>query len=134
MNYPIVIHKDKDSDFGITVPDISGCFSAAKSLDEAVENAKEAILCHLEGLMLDEEPIPQPTSIENHTNNPDYKDGTWALVNIDITQISGKSKRVNITIPERVLSQLDSFAKRKGESRSGLFLTAAMEYMAKYQD
>ena len=103
MNYPIVIHKDKDSDFGITVPDIPGCFSAAKSLDEAVENAREAILCHLEGVMLDEEPIPQPTAIENHTNNPDYKDGTWALVNIDITQISGKSKRVNITIPERVL-------------------------------
>jgi predicted RNase H-like HicB family nuclease len=134
MKYPIVIHKDENSDFGITVPDIPGCFSAARSLDEAIENATEAILCHLEGLILDEEPIPQPTSIENHVSNPDYKGGTWAIVNVDVTQISGKSKRVNITIPERVLSQLDSFAKRSGSSRSGFFVTAAMEYMMKHQD
>ncbi|MCP4151812.1 MAG: hypothetical protein GY757_28975, partial [bacterium] len=27
MNYPVVIHKDKESDYGVTVPDLPGCFS-----------------------------------------------------------------------------------------------------------
>lgn len=28
MQYPIFIHKDKDSDYGVIVPDLPGCFSA----------------------------------------------------------------------------------------------------------
>lgn len=132
MNYPVVIHKDKDSDYGVTVPDLPGCFSAGETMEEALENAHEAILCHAEGLMVDGEPVPSPTSIDNHKNNELYKDGVWALVAVDFSKISGKAKRVNITIPERLLVQVDNYAKKKGETRSGLFLSAAMEYMAQH--
>jgi predicted RNase H-like HicB family nuclease len=127
MNYPVVIHKDKDSDYGVTVPDLPGCFSAGATMEEALENACEAILCHAEGLMMDGEPIPSPTSIEKHKDNELYKDGIWALVTVDFSKISGKAKRVNITIPEKLLVQVDNYAKKKGETRSGLFLTATME-------
>ncbi len=130
MNYPVVIHKDKDSDYGVTVPDLPGCFSAGATMEEAFENVREAILCHAEGLMIDGEPVPSPTSIENHRIDELYKDGVWALVAVDFSQISGKAKRVNITIPERLLTQVDGFARKKGETRSGLFLTAAMEYIS----
>ncbi|MCP4151883.1 MAG: type II toxin-antitoxin system HicB family antitoxin [bacterium] len=130
MNYPVVIHKDKESDYGVTVPDLPGCFSAGDTMEEALENANEAILCHAEGLMMDDEPVPPPTSIEKHNTNPDYKNGVWALVNVDLSKVTGKAKRVNITIPERLLAQVDNFARQKGETRSGLFLSAAMEYMA----
>ena len=47
MNYPIVLHKDSDSDFGVSVPDLPGCFSAGATIDEAVDMAKEAIELHL---------------------------------------------------------------------------------------
>lgn len=129
MNYPVVIHKDKESDYGITVPDLPGCFSAGETMEEALENAREAILCHAEGLMMDGESVPSPASIDSHKNYELYKDGVWALVPVDLSKISGKAKRVNITIPERLLVQVDSFAKKKGETRSGLFLNAAMEYI-----
>jgi len=132
MNYPVVIHKDEDSDYGVTVPDLPGCFSAGSTMEEALENAVEAILCHAEGLMMNEEPVPSPTSIEVPKSNELYKDGVWALVAVDLSQISGKAKRVNITIPERLLTQVDNFARRKGETRSGLFLNAAMEYMSQH--
>ncbi len=132
MNYPVVIHKDKDSDYGVTVPDLPGCFSAGETLEDVLENAKEAIMCHVEGLMMDGEPVPNATSIENHRNNKSYKDGIWALVPVDLTKISGKAKRINITIPERLLAQVDHFAKDKGEKRSGLFLNAAMEYISQH--
>lgn len=80
MRYPVVIHKDSDSDYGVTVPDLPGCFSAGETMDDALAQAVEAIECHLEGLLLDNEPLPTPQSIGVHQQNPDYADGIWALV------------------------------------------------------
>jgi predicted RNase H-like HicB family nuclease len=99
MCYPVVIHKDPDSDYGVTVPDLPGCFSAGDTVDDALAQAVEAIECHIEGLMLDEEPIPVPKSIEDHRNNPDYADGIWAVVSVDLSRLSEKSRRINITLP-----------------------------------
>jgi HicB_like antitoxin of bacterial toxin-antitoxin system len=36
MRYPVVVHKDPDSDYGVTVPDLPGCFSAGETLPERV--------------------------------------------------------------------------------------------------
>ncbi len=51
MIIPIVIHKDADSDYGATVPDLPGCFSAGETLDETLAMAKEAIELHMEWLI-----------------------------------------------------------------------------------
>lgn len=83
MRYLAIIHKDKDSDYGVTIPDLPGCFSAGSTLDEALEMAQDAILCHIEGLLIDDEPIPTPTSIDVHHANPDYEGGTFILVDIN---------------------------------------------------
>lgn len=130
MRYPVVIHKDPGSDYGVTVPDLPGCFSAGATLDEALLEVVEAIECHLEGLLLDKEPIPPPQPIEMHRTNPDYADGVWALVNVDLAKLSGKTRRVNITLPERILTLMDNYASAHGETRSGLITQAAIEYIA----
>ncbi len=130
MRYPIVIHKDEGSDYGVTIPDIPGCFSVGTTVEKAIDMAKEAAECHIEGLLLDSEPIPVATSIETHIINPDYQDGIWALIEIDLSKLSLKSKRVNITIAERLLNAVDHFAKKHGETRSGLLAEAVTEYMA----
>lgn len=133
MKYPVVIHKDENSDYGVTFPDLPGCFSAGDTIEEALANAQEAAECHIEGILIDSEPIPVPTSIENHKDNPDFKDGIWALVEVDLSRLSLKSKRVNITMPERLLNSLDYFAKKHGETRSGVLAQAATEYMSSHQ-
>ena len=133
MKYPVVIHKDKNSDYGVTFPDLPGCFSAGETIEEALTNAQEAAECHIEGILIDSEPIPVSTAIEKHKDNPDFKDGVWALVDVDLSKLSLKSKRVNITIPERLLNSLDYFAKKHGETRSGVLAQAATEYMASHQ-
>ena len=130
MRYPVVIHKDFDSDYGVTVPDLPGCFSAGDTVDDALTQAVEAIECHIEGLLLNKEPIPMPTSIEYHQSNSDYAEGIWAVVSVDVSKLSGKSKRVNITIPERLLTLVDQYASQHGETRSGLIAQAAMEFIA----
>jgi predicted RNase H-like HicB family nuclease len=130
MRYPVVIHKDPDSDYGVTVPDLPGCFSAGDTIDDALVQVVEAIECHVEGMMMDDEPIPLPRSIEYHRTNPDYEGGIWALVSVDLSKLSGKSKRVNITIPERLLSLRDQYAAQHGETRSGLIAQATMEFIS----
>lgn len=129
MRYPVVIHKDETSDYGVTVPDLPGCFSAGETMEAALDNAVEAIECHLEGLLFDGERIPQARSIEEHRHNPDHADGTWALVSVDLSKLASKAKRINITLPERVLALVDEQARRDGETRSGLLARAVLEYI-----
>lgn len=134
MRYPVVIHKDRDSDYGVTVPDLPGCFSAGETMDDALAQAVEAIECHFEGLLLDNEPLPTPQTISIHQQNPDYQDGVWALVTVDLSKISGKARRVNITLPERLLTIMDQYAVQRGETRSGLIAEATMAYIASHRE
>lgn len=97
MHYPVVIHKDSDSDYGVTVPDLLGCFSAGETIEEALVSVGEAIECHIEGLLISEEEIPLPTPIENHYKNADYFDGIWAVVDIDLTKLyDDSSHKLNL--------------------------------------
>lgn len=133
MRYPVVVHKDAESDYGVTVPDIPGCFSAGETLDQALQEVVEAIECHLEGLLLDGEPIPVPRPLDFHQSNPDYAGGVWAVVTIDLGNLSGRTRRVNVTLPERILALMDKYAVEHGETRSGLIAEAALAYIAARQ-
>ncbi|MEK7286761.1 MAG: type II toxin-antitoxin system HicB family antitoxin [Nitrospirota bacterium] len=130
MRYPIFIEKDPTSDYGVTVPDIPGCFSAGTTLEEALVNAEEAILTHIEGLMIDNEAIPIPSTIDNLKDQYQGEGSLWALVQVDMTKLSDKTKRINISVSENLLSKIDAYATREGETRSGLLVTAALEYMS----
>ena len=131
MRYPVVIHKDGASGYGVSVPDLPGCFSAGDTLEEAVESAQEAIACHLEGLLMDGEPLPAMQSLETLQAGEDYQGGLWALVDVDISKLSSKAKRINITLPARVLAIVDEAAAREGETRSGLLARAALSYVGR---
>jgi predicted RNase H-like HicB family nuclease len=133
MRYPVVIHKDRDSDFGVIVPDLPGCFSAGENMEAAMANAAEAIECHLECLLMDGGDIPAARSVEAHLQNPDYAGDIWALVSVDLLKLATSSKRINITLPERVLTLADEQAEREGETRSNLLTRALMEYIARHK-
>ena len=133
MRYPVVTHKEKGSDYGVTVPDLPGCFSAGRTMQDALEAAHEAIATHIEGMLLDGERVPPPTSIDLRHGNPDYAGGVWALVPVDLGKLSGRAKRINITLPERSLTEMDICAKSIGETRSGFLLRAALEFIARHR-
>ena len=99
MLYPVVIHKDRSSDYGVTVPDLPGCFSAGETMDAALSNVVEAIECHLEGLLFDGEPIPEATAVETHQQHADYAGGTWALVNVDLSKLASLSSDLTPSPP-----------------------------------
>ena len=88
MRYPVAIQKDKDSCYGVTVPDIPGCFSAGEYLDEAMNNVQEAISSHLEILSEDQESAPKASPVESHIDNKDYAGATWFYIDIDVSTSS----------------------------------------------
>ncbi len=128
MRYPIAIEPGDDSHaFGVTVPDLHGCFSAGDTLDEAMEQAKEAIMLHIEGLLDDGEPIPAPNTLSVLQAQDEYAGRVWAVVDVDLSQLDDVTERVNITLPRRVLHAIDEAARKAGETRSGFIARAGVE-------
>ena len=128
MRYPIVIHKDEDSSYGVTVPDLPGCFSGGDTLDDAFGMAREAIVGHIETLLLDGQSVPAKRPMQEHQDKVDFAEGVWGLVdvNIDALKLSGKSERVNISVPAHALAIIDEAATRAGESRSRFLVRTAL--------
>lgn len=48
-----------------------------------MQNAVEAIACHVEGILIDNEDLPTPHAMEQYISKPEYQDVTWALVKLD---------------------------------------------------
>ena len=88
MHYLAVVHKDPTSSYGVTIPDLPGCFSGGDTIEEALVNAVEAIECHVEGLLKLGQPIPERIPFEHHRRNPDYADGIWGVVPIDVSRLA----------------------------------------------
>lgn len=134
MRYPVVIHKDEASDFGVMVPDIPGCYSAGSSYDDALNNVIEAIECHLEGLLVDNESIPVGSPLDHWIIEEEFSGGVWAFVDVDLSQISGKAKRINITMPERVLNLIDLYTKSHAiKNRSSFLADAALNFIESHK-
>ncbi len=65
MNYLAIIHKDDDSQYGVSFPDFIGCITAGETLDKAKELAQEALTFHIDGMIQDGEELPTPSKIED---------------------------------------------------------------------
>ncbi|MBZ0203074.1 MAG: type II toxin-antitoxin system HicB family antitoxin [Ignavibacteria bacterium] len=50
MKFNIILTEAEEGGFNVTVPALDGCFTEGDTEQEAIDNAKEAIHCYLEGL------------------------------------------------------------------------------------
>jgi predicted RNase H-like HicB family nuclease len=57
-----VVYEKTETGFGAYAPDLPGCVSTGRTLEEAERNMREAIAFHLDGLREDGDPIPEPTT------------------------------------------------------------------------
>jgi predicted RNase H-like HicB family nuclease len=126
--YIALIHKNADSDYGVSFPDLPGVISAGSTLDEARDMATEALAFHLEGLAEDGEAVPEPSSLEEVMADQEHRDGVAVLIAAPAVDI--KSMRINITMPSDVLEEIDRRAEREGFTRSGFLTQAARKMMA----
>ena len=60
--YAVVIEKGT-TNYGAYVPDLPGCVAVADTVAEVEQLIREAIPFHIEGLRLNGDPVPEPTTI-----------------------------------------------------------------------
>jgi len=60
--YAVVIER-AGGNYSAYVPDLPGCVAVGDTLDEVKTEIREAISFHLEGMQLNGELIPQPSSL-----------------------------------------------------------------------
>jgi predicted RNase H-like HicB family nuclease len=124
--YTALIHKDADSDYGVSFPDLPGLITAGETLEHASVMAREALALHLDGLAEDGAAIPNPSSLDAVMADPANHDGVAMLIAVPPDQ---RAVRVNVTLPGDVLHEIDEFAKARGFSRSEFLTRAAKRLM-----
>ena len=128
MLYPIYVHKEDNSSYGVSFPDIPGCFAASDDIQDIQKAAQEAVEAHFGA---DNDPIPVASSPDIWTDHADYQEGGfWMLVDIDIARIRSRAIRLNISLPENLVQRIDATARQRGQSRSAFLATAAEREMA----
>ena len=79
--YIALVHKDKDTSYGVSFPDVPGCISAGDTFEEAIANAAEALAGHFAMLRADGDRIPRPRTIEALREDVEFiADATDAVI------------------------------------------------------
>ena len=123
MQYIAYLHKEKNSDYGVSFPDFPGCITAGSSLEEARKMAVEALSLHISGLEEDGETIPEPSSLDDLQKDPAMKGAVAFLVDVKPQE---KTVRVNITARESQLAEIDRRAAKAKLTRSAYIVNRAL--------
>ena len=120
----LVWAPDEDGqDYGVTFPDFPGCVSAGININEALQNAREALIFHIEGMLEDGEGIPEP-SVLDQTFAEARVNCVFAMVVIPKPQ---KAVRFNIHASAAELVRIDKAAAKLGKPRSRFLIESALE-------
>ena len=140
MNYAIVFANTNNTElYQVTVPDLPGCSVNVETIDLGLEKISQSIKSHLAILAEYGEKIPTALSVEKHRqqyalDNPHtYNQAFWAVVDIDISAYLGKSQKINVTLPELLIKQIDEQVSKNAayKTRSGFIATACLVELKK---
>ena len=140
MNYAIIFSKIQNSTlYKVIVPDLPGCNLNVESIDLGLEKISQNIKSHLAILAEYGEKVPSALSIEVHRKqyaleNPHtYSQAFWAIVDIDISAYLGKSHKINVTLPELLIKQIDDRVSKSAsyKTRSGFIASACLVELGK---
>ena len=74
-HYIALVHKDSDSCYGVSFPDVPGVFTAGDTIDEAMRNAVKVLEFSAEDWSdLSGERFPSPRTIDELRLDPEFRD------------------------------------------------------------
>ncbi len=126
-SYIALLRKSPKSDYSVDFPDFPGCITAGRTLEEAHRFAAEALAFHIEGMEEDGDAIPPPSELDTVMLTKGHRDAVPFLVEVEP---GSTVQRLNITMPARVLRQVDAYTKEVGMSRSAFLAHAATRELA----
>ena len=121
-----LIHEDEASgSFGVSFPDYPGCISGGDDFAQALERGRSTLAFHLQGMAEDGDEIPRPTEAKAALKAAADEIEEGALPSLLEIDFPGRAVRVNISMEEGLLSQVDRAAAAGGQSRSAFLADAA---------
>ena len=126
LTYLAVMEPGKDGSYSVFFPDLPGCFSFGRDLEEAQRMAVEAASLHVYGLECDGDAVPEPSV---HLSKEDTEGNVVMPVTIhpDLFRIKKDNERIktNITLP----AWLKRMAEEQKVNYSRLLEAALIEYL-----
>lgn len=115
--YPAVIERSQNG-YSVFFPDLPGCTSAGRTLQEAAVNAEEALGGHLLVSAQHGDAVPEPSDLDAIEPDAAIVEAARVLVR---AERPGRVVRLNITLDEGLVAAIDRVAK----NRSGFLADAA---------
>lgn len=121
--FTALVHQEGASAFGLSFPDLPGCFSAADSWDGIPAAAAEAL-----DLWFEDMPDVDPAPLDVVRKRQDVAAALSAgasLMHVPYIAADAVVERVNITMERELLRAIDQTAKARGMNRSSFLAAAA---------
>ncbi|ASN69639.1 type II toxin-antitoxin system HicB family antitoxin [Bacillus paranthracis] len=123
--YPAILEKSSDG-YGIYFPDLPGCVSHADTQEDALKEGREALGLHLSGMEEDNDPIPEPSTIESvELGQDEYA----FLIDVWMPPLRKQDKlvykRKNVTLP----SYLEEHAAKQNVNFSEMLVEALEQHL-----
>lgn len=121
--YFAIVHKEEDSAFGVSFPDLPAVFSASDEESDLIANAIEALR-----LFAEDADLPPPSPIETLLARADIREelaeGAF-LVRVPLVEHDTRVVRANVTFEAGMLRAIDETASKRGLSRSAFLASCA---------
>lgn len=124
MEYIAYLHKESESDYGVSFPDFPGCITAGSTLEEARRMAAEALSLHIAGMHEDGEAIPQASNLDELRGDPALKNAVAFLVEVSEPE---RTVRINITARESEIAEIDLLARKARLTRSAYMVRSSLQ-------
>ena len=120
--YPVVIHKDPETDFGVSVIDFPATCGGATP-EEAIANAEELLDAVVHDYFATGRAIPQPSAI---ASLPAELLADAVLVSLVAVTIPAPAKRISVTMDPDLIDAIDHVTA----NRSAFLASAARRELA----
>lgn len=120
--YPAIVER-AGTGYSVFFPDLPGCTSAGRTIQEAARNAEEALAGHLIVSAEHGDAITDPSELDAIERDPEVDEAARILVRADRP---GRAVRLNITLDDGLVAAIDRVAK----NRSGFLADAARAALA----
>ncbi|WP_242140847.1 type II toxin-antitoxin system HicB family antitoxin [Sphingomonas sp. TREG-RG-20F-R18-01] len=116
-----VVHQDEDSAFGVTFPDLPGCFSASDDMAQLLPNACDALELWFEDAK-EVKPL-RLDQVQSYAAD-ELRQGAFILA-VPFIRNTGKLARVNLSLDHGMLDAIDKAANARSLTRSAFMAQAA---------
>ena len=82
----VVVIEKADNNYSAYLPDVPGCISTGNTIEETIQNIKDALEFHLEGMAEEKLPMPKIQTLEKHLSNGDiFLDDDVFIANVNVS-------------------------------------------------